>query len=109
MPSLRVTSDESARATKRRSVSIITLPTRWILRRSTPSETRFLSASGPVVNSRSDNASVTIRLTSSGIDRSRDRSPASTWATLMGGDIFAATIEQAIVELTSPTTTTQSG
>ena len=52
---------------------------------------------------------MTIRLISSGIVRSRERSPASTCATRTGGDAFAATTEHASVEFTSPTTTTQSG
>ena len=44
----------------------------------TPSRARFSSASREVVNSRSAKASVTRRLTSSGIVRSKLRSPAST-------------------------------
>ena len=51
--------------------------------------------------------SVTSRLISSGIRRSPLRSPASTCATGMCS--FLATIEQASVEFTSPTTSTQSG
>src|SRR5262249_3623113 len=47
------------------------------------------------------------RLTSSGIARSNDRSPASTWATGMRS--FEAVRAQARVELTSPATTTRSG
>ncbi|OPY13630.1 MAG: hypothetical protein A4E69_01540 [Syntrophus sp. PtaB.Bin138] len=52
-------------------------------------------------------ASVTMRLISSGMAISKLRSPASTWATRI--PIFLATMLQASVELTSPTTTTQSG
>ena len=52
-------------------------------------------------------ASVTTRLTSSGIVRSPDRSPASTWATGMPS-LVAASVA-AIVELTSPTVRTRSG
>ncbi len=59
------------------------------------------------VSSRSASASVTRRLISSGIVRSNERRPASTWATRTPS--FAATRVQAIVEFTSPTTTSQSG
>jgi len=52
-------------------------------------------------------ASVTKRLISSGISRSPLRKPASMCATGMCS--FFATIEQAKVELTSPTTTTMAG
>src|SRR5689334_15277159 len=48
-----------------------------------------------------------MRLISSGMVRSNDRSPASTWAT--GMPRFTATSAHAIVELTSPTTTTPRG
>jgi hypothetical protein len=48
-----------------------------------------------------------VRLTSSGIDQSPLRKPASTWATSAGD--FAPTSAAASVELTSPTTTTASG
>src|SRR6266566_7020790 len=48
-----------------------------------------------------------MRLISSGIVRSKLRSPASTWATRMPS--FAAARETAMVELTSPTTRTRSG
>jgi hypothetical protein len=50
---------------------------------------------------------VTIRLISSGIDRSRLRRPALTWA--VGAPSFAVTRAHASVEFTSPTTTTSSG
>jgi hypothetical protein len=58
------------------------------------------------VSSQLDRASTRIRLTSSGIVRSNERRPASTWAT--GTSALAATSAQARVELTSPTTTTVS-
>ena len=48
-----------------------------------------------------------MRLISSGIVRSKLRRPASTCA--IGISSFAATSDAAIVELTSPTTTTRSG
>ena len=52
-------------------------------------------------------ASVRIRLTSSGIPRSKLRRPASTYTILI--PIFAATRAQAMVKLTSPTTSRKSG
>ena len=61
---------------------------------------RFSSASRLVVKRRSASESVTNRLISSGIVRSKLRRPASTCAT--GISSFAATSVQAIVELTSP-------
>ena len=60
-----------------------------------------------MVNSRSDTESVRMRLISSGMLRSKLRSPASTWATLWPA-LTAARVA-ATVELTSPTTTTTSG
>ena len=48
-----------------------------------------------------------MRLISSGMVRSPLRSPASTWAS--GMPSFTAVRAAASVELTSPTTTTQSG
>ena len=51
--------------------------------------------------------SVTIRFSSSGIVRSKLRSPASMWAT--GTRILAAVSAAATVELTSPGTITRSG
>ncbi len=68
---------------------------------------RFSSASRDGVSSRSASRSVTMRLISSGIVRSRLRRPASTCA--IGITSFAATSDAAIVEFTSPTTTTRSG
>ena len=58
------------------------------------------------VNSHPAIASTATRFTSSGIDRSNERSPASTCPT--GIPHFAATSAQATVELTSPTTSTAS-
>ena len=85
----------------------MTLPT-WRMRDSgTPSRRRFASASGLGVSSRSARASVTSRLISSGIPRSKERSPASTCAVRTPS--FEATSVAAIVEFTSPTTTSQSG
>ena len=83
------------------------LPTRSILDGATPSRARLASASGDGVHNRSATESVTIRLISSGIVRSKLRSPASRCAT--GRTNFLATIAAAMVEFTSPTTTTQSG
>jgi hypothetical protein len=51
--------------------------------------------------------SVRTRLTSSGIDQSPERSPASRWATGMPSLVAASA--HASVELTSPATTTASG
>ena len=53
----------------------MTFPTRWTLPGSTPSRTRFSFPSTEGVNSRSASWSVTSRLTSSGILRSRERRP----------------------------------
>ena len=65
-----------------------------------------LSSADSVVNRRSEIWSVRMRLISSGIVRSKLRSPASTCATRTPS--LAATSAQAIVELTSPTTSTRS-
>ena len=89
------------------SVSIMTLPTKWMLLGRTPSRAGCRAPSGAVVNSRSLSASVTMRLISSGIVRSKLRSPASTWATRHAQ--LRRDQAQASVELTSPTTTTRSG
>ena len=85
----------------------MTLPTWRIRSGGIPSRRRFSSASGLGVRRRSASASVTSRLISSGMVRSNERSPASTWATRAPS--FEATSVQAMVEFTSPTTTTQSG
>ena len=60
----------------------MTLPTRSIFSGATPSRLRLSSASGDGVHSRSEIASVTSRLISSGIVRSPLRSPASRWASV---------------------------
>ena len=83
------------------------LPTRSMRSAGTPSRSRFSSPSGDGVHSRSEIASVTSRLISSGMRRSRLRSPASRCTT--GIHSFAPTIAHAAVEFTSPTTTIQSG
>ena len=82
------------------SVSIIGLPTKWIRCGATPSLPRCATASALVAKSRSESRSVTRRLTSSGIEGSKLRSPASTWAS--GICSLAATSAAATVELTSP-------
>jgi len=82
-------------------------PTNIILFLWIPSFLKFILASADGVNNRSDSLSVTTLLISSGIVRSKLLKPASTWATLRPS--LAATSEQAKVELTSPTTTIQSG
>ena len=84
----------------------MTLPTWWtpaVL----PSAARLARPLGSLTSRRSATASVTIRLTSSGMARSKLRRPASTWATGMCS--LTAVRAQARVELTSPTTTTRSG
>ncbi len=83
------------------------LPTRSMRSAGTPSRRRCSSASGDGVHSRSQIASVTSRLISSGMRRSPLRRPASRCTT--GIHSLAPTIAQAAVELTSPTTTIQSG
>jgi hypothetical protein len=88
-------------------VSTITFPIRTIALAGVPSRRRFSSPSADGVSSSSHNRSVTIRLISSGIVRSNDRSPASTCA--HGRHSFAATSAPASVEFTSPTTTSMSG
>ena len=88
------------------SVSIITLPTKWIFCSLMPKFLRFWLATSLVVKNQSVNVSVTILLISSGIVRSQLRMPASTCATCVCS--FLATIAQAIVEVTSPTTITKS-
>ena len=62
---------------------------------------------GSLVKSKSATWSIRILLISSGIDWSNDRKPASTWATLIPN--LLQTRVDARVELTSPTTMTQSG
>ena len=89
------------------SESIITLPTNTIRSAAMPSRNRLSCAVRSVVYSTSATWSVSTRLISSGMPRSKLRSPASTCAT--GTPFFTATSVQASVELTSPTTTTQDG
>ena len=69
-----------------------------------PSSKRFELAPSDVVNDISEILSVRTLFTSSGMDMSLDLKPASTWATAIPS--FLAVIEQANVELTSPTTMT---
>jgi hypothetical protein len=83
------------------------LPTRSIFDSGTPSRARCSSASGDGVQKTSQIASVTRRLISSGMRRSPLRSPASRCTT--GIQSLVPTWAQAAVELTSPTTTIQSG
>src|SRR6185503_2443864 len=104
-------SEDPRLAVPRRSVwytrlSTMTWPT-WKMRsQALPSRTRLSTAAGSVTKKKSEIESVTMRLISSGIARSRLRSPASTCAT--GMPAFLATMAQASVELTSPTTITRS-
>ena len=76
-------------------------------RRATPSRMRLSTASGECMKRNSESASVTTRLISSGIVRSKLRSPASIWPT--GISSFAAARLAPSVELTSPGTSTTSG
>jgi hypothetical protein len=88
-------------------VSIITLPAKWMRSGATPSRRRFSSAAGSVMKSSSETASVRTRLTSSGMLRSKLRSPASTCAT--GIPSLTPARVAARVDVTSPTTSSQSG
>ena len=113
-PSLSRTLEASALSWKARSVSIIVLPTKWIFSSGIPSRRRFSSPLPSVTNKRSETWSVSTRLISSGMLRSKERRPASTCATSgrkrpgpLG--ILAVTRAEARVELTSPTTITMSG
>ena len=99
--------DSSALPANENRVSIITLPTKWMRLSSMFSRLRLSHACVEGANNKSDMASTINRLISSGIDLSPLRNPASMCAT--GICNFAASIAQARVELTSPTTTTQSG
>ena len=72
-----------------------------------PSRRRFSIASSLWMNRWSENWSVTMRLISSGIVRSKLRSPDSTCAS--GMPSLTATSAAAIVEFTSPGTITQVG
>ena len=66
----------------------------------TPSRSRFATAVSVEHSSRSLAWSVSTRLSSSGIERSNERIPASTWAT--GTRAWAAASAPASVELVSP-------
>ena len=61
------------------SESIIVLPTSWIASAEQPSASRLSRASGEWMNRNRETWSATMRLISSGIVRSKERSPASTW------------------------------
>ena len=87
-PARRAAGARRARASRqRRSESIIGLPTKRMRSAGTPSASRLASASRQVVKQMSESASVTMRLTSSGIVRSRLRRPASTCATSGRGTV----------------------
>ena len=88
-------------------MSIIVLPTKCMRSSAMPSARRFSIASSECRKRCSENSSATIRLTSSGIVRSKLRRPDSMWAT--GMPIFTAVSAAARVELTSPGTITRSG
>ncbi len=90
-----------------RSESIIEFPTKWIFARSIPSATRLSTASSDGVKRKSESWSVTMRLISSGMLRSRLLRPDSTCPT--GIIRFAAASAQATVEFTSPATSTSLG
>ena len=65
-----------------------------------PSEARLAAASGVGANRQRARWSLTMRLTSSGMRRSNERSPASMWA--IGTVSLAATSDPANVEFVSP-------
>jgi hypothetical protein len=88
-------------------LSTITLPTANTRSIGLPSRRRCSTPLGSVTKNQSLMASVTRRLISSGMPMSPLRRPASTCATAI--PIFFATIEQASVEFTSPTTTLAAG
>lgn len=102
-------------------LSIMTLPTKKHRAAGTPSRSRFAMPAGSETNRTSLIASVNLRLTSSGISSSKLRRPASTWiisgrrrtprlvANGRARTNFEATSAQAIVGLTSPTTSTAWG
>ena len=83
------------------------LPTSWIPVAGQPSASRLSRASGEWMNRSWENWSATIRLISSGIVRSNERRPASTWP--IGMRSLAAVSAAASVEFTSPGTSTTSG
>ena len=74
-------STSAMRSTVRNRVSIMMLPTRCTRLGSTPSAASCRSASDDGVKSQVASESTTTRLISSGMERSKLRSPASTWPT----------------------------
>jgi len=110
---------EGTHALRRRELSIIDprqagheivdhhVATRTIFSGATPSARRLRMPDSSVTKRRSQMASVSLRLISSGIVMSKERNPAFHVRHLHA--IFFAVSAQAIVEFTSPTTTTQSG
>ena len=92
--------EEAAFSRLKRSVSIIRLPTTAMRASGTPSASRLTRPLSSVTSRRSAIASVTRRLISSGMVRSKLRRPASICTS--GTFSFAATSAQATVELTSP-------
>ena len=82
------------------------LPDKKIAESAVPSRCKCATPLGSVTKNQSEILSVTSRLISSGMVMSPLRSPASTCATGMFS--FFATMEQASVEFTSPTTSTAS-
>jgi hypothetical protein len=79
------------------------LPTKKMFSGATPARCRFSPAEVEVVKNQFVMESVTTRLISSGIVQSPERRPPSTCAT--GTPSFLAAMAQAIVDVTSPTTT----
>ena len=77
------------------------LPTRCTFLSGIPSSFKWISPEFSETSNRSDSASVTRRLISSGMLRSKLRNPASTWTT--GISRLTAASEQASVLFTSPT------
>ena len=89
----------AARGPSSSAMSTITSPTTSI-RPATRSARRFSAAASDEHSSRLEAWSVSTRLSSSGIARSNERMPASTWAT--GIWAWAAASAPASVELVSP-------
>ncbi len=85
----------------------MTLPTKQTASGRIPSRVKLSRAARSVVYNRDETWSVSTRLISSGMLRSPLRSPASTCMT--GMSFFTAVSAQAMVELTSPTTSTAAG
>ncbi len=95
------------RSSSATSVSIIVFPTNFTRDSSTPSARRLSTASSQWRKQSSDRWSAAILFVSSGIVRSKLRSPDSTCATAMPSS--AAQSAAPSVEFTSPGTTTRSG